>query len=228
MYRADVVGEIGTEPMRSVALDIYRTNVRIIQNMSKGRQTRAAILSRAVSVAAVHGLDGLSIGRLAASAHLSKSGLFGHFGSKEALQQAVLEHVVEDFRTRVIVPALREPTGAARLRSLFAAWLDWAVAEERGGACPLLGASTELDDQPGPLRDYLVERQTSWLDCIARMAGKAVAEGQLRRDLDTAQFAFQFNCLGLGFNFSQRLLRDPDARRRATTAFERLIEDARG
>ena len=103
---------------------------------------------------------------------MSKSGLFGHFGSKDALQRAVLESVVEDFRSRVILPALREPGGAGRMRRLFTLWLEWASAEQRDGACPLLGASIELDDRPGELRDYLVEKQKAWLDCIARIAAK--------------------------------------------------------
>ncbi len=194
--------------------------------MIKGEITRASILRHAVSVASVHGLEGLTIGRLAERSGLSKSGLFGHFGSKEALKLAVLESVVEDFRARVILPALREPTGVLRLRRLFAAWLDWAAEEQRDGGCPLLGASIELDDRPGELRDYLVDKQKAWLDCIARSAQKAIDERELRADLDVEQFAFQLNSVGLGFNFAHRLLGDRRARARAMRAFESLLASA--
>jgi len=191
--------------------------------MGKGDSTRAAILRHAVSLASVQGLEGLSIGRLAERSGLSKSGLFGHFGSKEALQQAVLASVVEDFRSRVILPALREPTGTGRLRRLFTAWLDWASEDQRDGGCPLLGASIELDDRPGELREYLVEKQNAWLDCIARIAAKAVEEREFRPGLDVEQFAFEFNNIGLGFNFAHRLLDDARARQRATRAFDSLV-----
>ena len=194
--------------------------------MGKGEETRAAILRKAVTVASVHGLEGLSIGRLAELSGLSKSGLFGHFGSKEALQKSVLESVVDDFRGRVILPALREPTGLARLRRLFDEWLTWAAEDEKVGGCPLLAASIELDDQPGELRDYLVGQQKAWLDCIARMAAKAVTQAELRRDLDVQQFAFQFNSIGLGFNFAHRLIEDAHAARRAHAAFAQLIASA--
>jgi AcrR family transcriptional regulator len=194
--------------------------------MGKGEETRAAILRKAVSVASVQGLDGLSIGRLAELSGLSKSGLFAHFGSKEALQKSVLECVVDDFRSRVILPALREETGLERLRHLFAAWLDWAAEDEKASGCPLLAASIELDDQPGELRDYLVEQQKAWLDCIVRMAAKAVTQAEFRRDLDVQQFAFQFNSIGLGFNFSHRLIEDAHAARRAHAAFEQLVDSA--
>ena len=128
--------------------------------MGKGEATRAAILRlRRCNVASVQGLESLSIGRLAELSGLSKSGLFAHFGSKEALQKAVLESVVEDFRSRVILPALREPGGVDRMRRLFALWPRWAT-EERGAtaAARCSAASTELDDRPGELRDYLVEK----------------------------------------------------------------------
>jgi AcrR family transcriptional regulator len=195
--------------------------------MSKGAETRAAILQQAAAIAAVDGLEGLSIGRLAGAAGLSKSGLFAHFGSKEALQRAVLEAVVEDFRGSVIRPALREPTGLERLEELFTGWIDWAAAERRSGGCPLLGAAIELDDKPGELRDYLVEQQHAWLDCIARMAAKAIDQKQFRRDVDVTQFAFDFNSIGLGFNFAYRLLDDAAAARRARRAFERLVASAK-
>ena len=56
----------------------------------KGEATREAILDRAVDLASTDGLEGLTIGRLAAELEMSKSGLFGHFGSKEGLQLATI------------------------------------------------------------------------------------------------------------------------------------------
>lgn len=195
--------------------------------MSKGAKTRASILGQAVSMAGVFGLEGLTIGRLATQTGMSKSGLFGHFGSKDALQFAVLETVVEDFTLKVVRPALKELTGEMRLRKLFTNWMAWASADEQTGGCPLMGASIELDDRPGELRDYLAEQQIEWLDCIRRMAQKAVSEGNFQTGLDTRQFAFEFHSIGLGFNFSLRLLQDPDALERARTAFNSLIKKAK-
>lgn len=178
-------------------------------------------------MAGVFGLEGLTIGRLATQTGMSKSGLFGHFGSKDALQFAVLETVVEDFTLKVVRPALKELTGEMRLRKLFTNWMAWASADEQTGGCPLMGASIELDDRPGELRDYLAEQQIEWLDCIRRMAQKAVSEGNFQTGLDTRQFAFEFHSIGLGFNFSLRLLQDPDALERARTAFNSLIKKAK-
>jgi AcrR family transcriptional regulator len=191
--------------------------------MTKGTATRQRIVDQAVALTRVAGLEALSIGHLADLTGMSKAGLFRHFGSKTSLQQAVLEASVDEFRAHVIVPALRAPSGLARLTRLLDSWLDWTKAANCAGGCPLLGASIELDDRPGKLRDYLVDKQRAWLDCIRAAAARAVADGDLRADLDVEQFAFEFNSIGLGFNFAHRLLGDVGAAARARAALERLV-----
>ena len=64
--------------------------------MTKGEDTRRSILDRAVQLARKVGLEGLSIGRLAEELSLSKSGLFAHFGSKDALR-TTLRDVLTDY-----------------------------------------------------------------------------------------------------------------------------------
>jgi len=62
-----------------------------------GERTRAAILRAAASLATVDGLEGLSIGHLAAAIGMSKSGLYAHFGSKQELQLATVEEAERIF-----------------------------------------------------------------------------------------------------------------------------------
>src|SRR5678815_2922243 len=120
--------------------------------MAKGEQTRQAILARAFELAKTVGLSGLSIGRLAEDTGLSKSGLFAHFGSKEALEIAVIEEAARQFVELVVTPALRQPRGEPRVRALFERWLLWG---ERPGGCFFVSAVAELDDRHGPPRDVM-------------------------------------------------------------------------
>ena len=64
----------------------------------KGADTRATILARALDLASVDGLEGLTIGRLASELEMSKSGVFAHFGSKQELQLATVGAAAERFR----------------------------------------------------------------------------------------------------------------------------------
>ena len=192
--------------------------------MGKGDITRHAILERATGLASQVGLTGLTIGRLADELDLSKSGLFGHFQSKEALQIQVLEHGAETFIERVVRPALAEPRGVPRLRALFERWLAWDDALP--GGCVFVAASSELDDRPGPVRDRLVELQRQWLDTLATSFRKAIDEQHVAPDADPAQFAQDLYGVMLARHHHARLLGDPAAERRARRAFEALLAAA--
>ena len=194
--------------------------------MRKGERTRAAVLDQAMAVASCKGLQGLSIGVLASQAGLSKSGLFAHFGSKEALQQAVLEEAVESFIREVITPALAVPSGIGRIRACFENWLAWTSNSRFPGGCPLMGATFELDSQPGPLRDYVAAQQGRWLQSLARMVRSAIKAGELASDTDPNRLAFEINGIGLSHNFSCRLLEDPNCTDYARKAFDGLMERA--
>jgi AcrR family transcriptional regulator len=192
--------------------------------MSKGEETRQAILAKAFELATVAGVSGLSIGRLAEETGLSKSGLFAHFGSKEALEVAVVEEASRQFVNEVMLPALRQPRGEPRLRALFQHWMKWG---DRPGGCFFVGVSAELDDRPGPARDTLVRVLKDWIDEIAKAVRISITEGHFRRDLDADQFAFELYSIMLGAHCFTRFLREPAARKRTTGSFERLLATAR-
>jgi AcrR family transcriptional regulator len=192
--------------------------------MAKGEETRHAILARAFELANVVGVSGLSIGRLAEATGLSKSGLFAHFGSKEALEVAVVEEGARLFLQEVMIPALREARGEPRVHAMFEHWGIWG---ERPGGCFFVGASAELDDRPGPAHDAMVRALKDWVDALATAARIAVAEGHFRADLDPEQFAFEMYAIMIGAHTFQRFLHQPDAVARTRMAFERLVVAAR-
>jgi AcrR family transcriptional regulator len=193
----------------------------------KGERTRGAILDGAWRLATELGLEGLTLGRLAEELDLSKSGLFAHFQSKESLQVQTLERAAERFIEVVIRPALQVPGGEKRLRALFERWLKWPKHEKQPGGCLFVAAAAELDDRPGPARDKLVALQREWRSTLSRVVKRAQDLGELRRDLDPDQVAFEIHGIGLVGHETARLLHDPRAVERARAAFERLLADAR-
>jgi AcrR family transcriptional regulator len=195
--------------------------------VGKGEQTRQAILERAVQVASRLGLEGVTIGTLAEELDLSKSGLFAHFHSKETLQVQILQFAAQLFVDRVVRPALKARRGEPRVRALFEGWLEWARADVLKGGCLFVAAATELDDREGPVREELVRQQKDWLELLSNVARTAVAEGDLRADLDAAQLAHDLYGVMLAYHHARRLLRDPPAEVRARRAFEALVAAAR-
>jgi AcrR family transcriptional regulator len=194
---------------------------------SKGQQTREAILTHALRLATRIGFEGLTIGRLAEDLQMSKSGLFAHFRSKEALQLAILGMAGERMIEAVVRPALGIPRGEPRVRALFEGWLAWEQSPTLPGGCPFTAASFELDDRPGPVRDFVVQNLRDWIDTLAGAARIAVQEGHFRADLDCEQFAHECQAIVLAFVHASRLMRDPKARARTQTAFESLLSRSR-
>jgi len=192
--------------------------------MGKGEATREAVLDEASRMARTVGLGGMTIGALAGRTRLSKSGLYAHFQSKEDLQLQVLEHAKVRYVAEVIAPALAAPRGEPRVRALFEHKLRWDSAP---GGCIFTAAASELDDQPGPVRDRVARDQRDWLDTIAEVFRTGIAEGHFRPDADSEQFAFDLEGIFLSLHHASRLLGDRQAAGRARRSFETLLAAAR-
>ena len=197
-------------------------DAHVAKPLQKGQQTRAAILDSALSLASQMGLEGLSIGALAEVAHMSKSGVFAHFGSREELQIAVIREYHRRFEEEVFFPAMREPRGVPRLRALFERWLR-RVSVEVDSGCIYISGAVEFDDRPGPVRDALVSMVRAWHDALERSIRIAIDDGQLKADTDAQQMLFEMHGLILALHHDARLMRTPDAPQRARTAFDRVV-----
>jgi AcrR family transcriptional regulator len=195
--------------------------------VSKGASTRDAVLGHALALASEVGLEGVTIGTLAERAQMSKSGLFAHFDSKEALQIAVLDEAVRRFVEKVVAPALRQKRGEPRLKALLDNWLRWANADFMPGGCVFVASIADLDDRPGPVRDRLAESQRDWLGTLTTAIRIAIDEGHFRKELDPAQLAHEFLTLAYGTHLISRLLRDAASEGRLRIAVDRLLADAR-
>lgn len=197
--------------------------------MSKGEDTRAAVLDEAMAMASSVGFRGLTIGSLAERTGLSKSGLFAHFRSKEQLQVAVMNTGADHFAEVVVRPAIKAPRGEPRLRALFDRLLRWDNGDlALPGGCLFMTISAELDGEtPGPVRDRLVGIERDYIDTLATVFRTGITEGHFAADADPEQFAFDLKGVLLVYHQACRLLADPKAEDRARTSFEALLRAAR-
>lgn len=184
----------------------------------KGVASREAIIERAFEIARFAGVEGLSIGPLAQAVGMSKSGVFAHFGSREDLQLAVIDHAAAQFGTMVLGPALSQPRGLPRLRALMENWFEWVRGNT--GGCVLLGSVTEYDDRPGTLRDRVLANEQRWRGVLRRAIQLAIDEGHLRAG-DTEQYAFELYAIPLTVHHKAGLFGYEQARTLGERAAER-------
>jgi AcrR family transcriptional regulator len=191
----------------------------------RGDRRRRAILTAAVNVASVEGLEGLSIGRLATELEMSKSGLFAHFGSKEELQVSTVRAAAAIFAHRVVLPAEEQfAPGIARLRGMLDNWLDYMEHGIFAGGCFFAAATVEMDGRPGPVRDAVALQMTRWARTLADYARTAIERGELREDTDPDQLAFELDALGTAVNSGWQLHEDERVFERGHRAIRRRLE----
>jgi AcrR family transcriptional regulator len=188
----------------------------------KGRQTKASIVDAALGLASHIGLEGLSIGALAEVTHMSKSGVFAHFGSREELQISVIREYHRMFEAEVFYPAMQAARGLPRLKALFANWMQRVSIELQSG-CIFISGAVEFDDRPGPVRDALASSVQAWLSAFCRAVEQAKEAGDLRADADERQVAFEIHGLILSLHYEARFLKNPGAVACANTGFDNIL-----
>jgi len=185
--------------------------------ISKGDRTRARILDEAASLASIGGIGSVTLGHLAERLGMSKSGLFAHFDSKEALQVEILDRAATQFRARVVDPLVDVPDKSARLAIFFNRWLDWIEDPGLGGGCPVLAAAIEFDDVPGPVRETSAGHYGELYDLIRRLVRVSHPEA------DAEATAAAIDGLALSHLVRVRLLNEQNARQDTMRAFEFLL-----
>ena len=188
----------------------------------KGQQTKAAIVEAALGLATQIGLEGLSIGALAEVMHMSKSGVFAHFGSREELQISVVREYHARFEEEVFFPVLHQPRGLPRLHAMFDNWMNRTSVEIDSG-CLYISGAVEFDDRPGPVRDALADSVRTWLAAMYRAVEQSTDAGHFHQNTDAHQVVFEIHGLILALHYEARFLKTPGSIARAKTAFSNMV-----
>lgn len=185
--------------------------------------SRTRTLATAVDVASVEGLEGLTIGRLAGQLGMSKSGLIGRFGDKEAMQREVLAAAIARFTEAVWRPAQDAPAGIARLEAMIDLWIAHLRDGVFPGGCFVTTASVEYDARPGPLRDEIADAVRRWLGVLEAETARAIERGELAGDRPPEAIAFELHSLASGGSVASRLLGDPRGLDRTRAAMRQAV-----
>ncbi|MGN6539128.1 MAG: TetR/AcrR family transcriptional regulator [Mesorhizobium sp.] len=157
----------------------------------RGERARASILQHAIAIASTDGLEGLSIGRVAADAGVAKGNIQVLFGDKESLQLATIENAVALYQRVVLDPAMALATPAVRLEALVTAWFDFVEKRVLPGGCFLNAISSEYRARPGRIRDRINEHRAAIRDRFATLLRLGQEAGEFRKELDIDQLVFE-------------------------------------
>jgi AcrR family transcriptional regulator len=165
---------------------------------SRGDQTRAGILSKAVEIASREGLESLTIGRLAGQLSMSKSGLFAHFGSKQKLQLATIERAKEAFTNDTLIPSEAVPAGLARLWSLCDLWMKSIEQGKHSSAHFFAAAIFYYGCRPGPIARANTAVMRERLNALKRTLREASRLKEIEPDTDLTEIPGQLTSILIG------------------------------
>ena len=189
-------------------LDTRPSQASSSSEYKKGSTTKSMILQVALDIASKSGLEGITIGHLADSVGMSKSGVFAHFGSREELQIEVIRKYYEYFSEIVFAPALAKPKGLPRLRHMIDAWLKISVGKNTS-SCFFIAGAAEFDDRPGIVRDELVRSVEDWRSALLRAIKESIAAGHLKKTVIPQEMLFHIYSIVLGAHHDSRFLENP-------------------
>ena len=191
-----------------------------------GERTRRRILARAVEIASLEGLEGLTIGRLAAELSVSKSGLFAHFGSKEELQLQTIEFAIDRFFDEVIAPVVSVERGLPRLTAIMEAWTSYVERGVFPGGCFFAAASLEFDGRPGAVRERVAGALHWWFAAVQEEIDAARSLGQFPGELDSGQLAFELHAAVQEANWGFQMFGKPEWFQRARKLIQSTLARA--
>ncbi|MFL5736681.1 MAG: TetR/AcrR family transcriptional regulator [Actinomycetota bacterium] len=180
---------------RSCYLVNMETSTTPRKTRSDGERSRRAILEASAKLATVEGLRGLTIGGLAESLGMSKSGLYAHFGSKEELQLATIDAADEVFQAEVVEPATAAGGAVEQILELSDRFLDYVGSDVFPGGCFFAAASAEVDTHPGRVRERIAAFQAGWMRHFVELISEAQRTGDIDSNEDPMQLGFELNSM---------------------------------
>src|ERR1700733_2888815 len=158
---------------------------------------------------------------------MSKAGVHGHFGSKQALQLDTIRYARAVFFRDVIQPAEAEPAGVPRLWAMCNIVVSYSTETGLPGGDFWVTVFHEYASRTGPVRDAVERTFGGWTQRLEKLIAAAVELGQLT-PCDPAQLAFEIRALLNAGGHEFRLCHDPKAPERGRTAVRQRLETLRG
>jgi len=189
--------------------------------------SKQRILQRAYQLGGLYGLESLTIGQLAGELGMSKAGVYGHFGSKQALQLETIRYAFAVFLRDVIQPAEAEPDGVPRLWAVCNTLVSYSTQTGLHGGDFWVTVFHEYGSRSGPVRDSVERNFGGWMRRLEELIAAAVELGQLV-PCDPAQLAFEIQALLNAGGHVFRLCHDPKAPERGRAAIRQRLETLRG
>jgi len=153
-------------------------------------ETRQKILENAACLLHQHGYKGLRVDQIVEQTGLTKGAIYHHFPNKQAIGYAVVDELLGSmFVGRLEQLLLIEGKPLEIIASSFECLAEGMGEEEIELGCPLTNIGQEMSFEDEGFRTRIENIFDIWIQMIADLIGKGIADGSVKPDLEPLKAA---------------------------------------
>ena len=191
--------------------------------MSKGEQTRQAIIRKAAPIFNQRGFEGAALSDLMRATGLEKGGIYRHFESKQQLAGEAFDYAWQLALDARFGEAQKILDTVDRLKRVVLNFRDRRAGLVQGG-CPLLNAAIDSDDGNPALRTKARRAFASWLGLLQSIIEEGQERGEIRSAVNPTDLATLIVTTLEGSLMLERLQRAPEPLNIACRHLEEYLE----
>jgi TetR/AcrR family transcriptional regulator, transcriptional repressor for nem operon len=157
--------------------------------MSKGEDTKEAILEKAAQLFNRRGFFGAALSDVMDVTGLEKGGIYNHFKSKEDLALQAFDYAVNLVRQEIVKAVRDKPNSVDRLLGMIQVFKREAEGYPLAGGCPVMNTAIEADDAHPALRKRAQEAMDEWHTFVKRTVRRGKDRGEIRPEVDAEMFS---------------------------------------
>ena len=187
--------------------------------------TRHTILHRASRLFNTKGYKATSISDVTDATQLTKGAIYRHFQNKEELEIESFDYMLNEIKGLLRAKVKKENNAIDKLKAVLSFFQDYIKCPPIEGGCPLLNASTEVDDSSSPLKSKAIEMYTTLKDTLIHIIDKGKINDQIKSEINSEAYASVIICSLEGAIMTGRLSKSTRDMRNVISFLSDLIEN---
>jgi len=192
--------------------------------MTKGEDTKEAILRQAALVFNRRGFFGAALSDVMDVTGLEKGGIYNHFKSKEDLALQAFDYAVGLLRQEFGRAVRDQRDAMGRLQGIIAVFERQAEGHPLPGGCPVMNTAIEADDTHPALRERARQAMDEWHDFVRRVVRRGQEKGEIKPAVDPEMFSSVLISTMEGAVMQSKLYGNPEPVQRAVAYLTGYLE----
>ncbi|MCW3086267.1 MAG: TetR/AcrR family transcriptional regulator [Bacteroidetes bacterium] len=192
--------------------------------ISKAEKTRTYIIEKSAPIFNKKGFAGTSLNDLIDATGLTKGAIYGNFANKDEVALAVYDYNVSRVMNALNARITGQENAADKLFAITEFYRSNYKLTITNGGCPILNTAIDADDCHPLLRQKAMNSIKSWRKTIELIIKKGIEQGEIKDNVNAAEYAVIFISLIEGGLMMSNIADDRSLLFTCLTQIEKMIK----